>query len=229
MEQPDKPKPDHERSWKKTIEDISPWLKFAGWAITTAIASYALWLSIGGQSAEEAAKTLANQQSQQIIELQKTTPMGEITRMTLYGHTGNKSVVANLRNDPMLRQRIYSVTGTASDVPDNGNLFMVVHEYVTPTSAFNFTQYPYFITGVTLYGKSTEDQNWEAGEVYIGKQSAPNAQVSYRLTLYFCNSVDSAKIIAATQSNAAQAYGVSSLPYPSCKQLDSIFIIRGSK
>ena len=160
MEQPDKSKSGHDRSWKKKIEDISPWLKVAGWVITTAIAFTALWLSIMGQSAEEATKTLANQQSLQITELQKTTPMGEITRMTFYGHTGNKSVIANLRNDPILRQRIYNVAGTASDVPDNGNLFMVVHEYGTPTSSFNFTQYPFFITGVTLYGTSIEDQNW---------------------------------------------------------------------
>lgn len=202
--------------------------KISAWAVTTAVALAALGVSIYGISAQQVAKNLAQQQSNQIAGLQKTTPVGEIQHML--AHSGETPAsIADIRNDPVLRQQIYDLSGVSSDVPDNGSLFMVVHDYSQPTPYFSDPSTHYFITGITLSGKSVDNQRWSADGVYVGGPSAPNKPLSYRLTLYFCNSVDAKKIVAATSTSAAKNFGLPSLPYPTCRQLDSIFVIRAAK
>lgn len=226
--QPARAKNDHSRSEKKADREIPSWAKVLAWIATTAIAAAALGVSVYGCSAQESAKKLADEQSQQIAELQKTTPAGEITGMAA-SHPEHRPSITSTRDDPVLWQQVYNLSGVASDVPDNGSLFMVVHDYGQPTPFFDDPAAHFFITHVTLYSKSDTDQYWKAEGVYIGGQSPPTDPLSYRLTLYFCNSVDAQKIVVATRSRAARNYGLSSLPYPSCRQLDSIFVTRASR
>ena len=115
------------------------------------------------------------------------------------------------------------------NVPDNGSLFMVVHDYGQPEPYFSTSFNYYYIVDATLYYSGSAEENWKADGVYIGTVSAPSVPLSYRLTLYFCGSVDAEKMVAASQSSTIQNYGLRSLPYPSCKQLDSIFVTRGAK
>jgi hypothetical protein len=211
----------------KNSRDLPLKLKVLAWLATTLIAAAALGVSIKGCSAQDAAATLANEQAQQISELQKTTPTGNITSMVPYRPSKRQPPIAP-RKSPVLQQEIYNLSGTASNVPDNGTLFMVVHDYGQPKPYFSNSFNYYYITDVTLYYNGSVEESWKADGVYIGGASAPSAPLSYRLTLYFCNSVDAEKIVAATQSSTVQNYGLRSLPYPSCKQLDSIFVTRGS-
>jgi len=192
------------------------WLLILGWSITTLIAFGAVAISF---------KQYSVQQSQ-IAALQRTTPTGEITSMTAYRTSGSQPTVTNIRNDPVLRQQIYYLSGVASDVPDNGSLFMVVHEYNQEAAGINDPSNHYYITPVPLGGKSDTDQYWKGAEVYIGEHSTPKAPLSFRLTLYFCDSIDAEKIMKAISSSAVINFGIPSLPYPSCEQLDSIFVMR---
>jgi hypothetical protein len=219
----------HNSREEKARREIPSWAKVMAWLVTTAIAAAALILSVDGRSAQESAKKLADEQSQQITELQKTTPVGEITGMAAHHPQKHLPSITNIRNNPVLGQQIYDLSGVSSDVPDNGSLFIVVHDYGQPTLFFSDPPAHFFITHVTLYGKSGANQHWKAGGVYIGGQSVPKHPVSYRLTLYFCNSVDAEKMVVATRARAARNSGLRSLPYPSCKQLDSIFVTRASK
>jgi hypothetical protein len=215
---------------EKAHREAPSWPKVLAWFVTTFIAAAALAVSVYGHSAQESAKKLADEQSQQIAELQKTTPVGEITGMAAYHPRKQQPPITGIRHDPVLRQQIYDLSGVSSDVPDNGSLFMVVHDYGQPTPFFSDPSAHFFITHVTLYSKrSGTNQYWKSDGVYIGKKSAPKNPLSYRLTLYFCNSVDAEKILMASHSRAARNFGLRSLPYPSCKQLDSIFVTRGSK
>jgi hypothetical protein len=191
-------------------------LKILAWSVTTFITGAAVAISFLQYS----------EQRSQIAALQRTTPTGEITGMTAYRTSARQPTITNMRNDPELRQQIYDLSGVASDVPDNGNLFMVVHEYGQPTAGLNDPSNHYYITPVPLQGKSDTDQYWNASGVYIGERSVPNAPLSFRLTLYFCDSIDAGKIMKAISSTAVVNYGLLSLPYPSCKQLDSIFVTR---
>jgi len=219
----------HNSPEEKVHREIPSWAKFLAWFVTPAIAAAALTVSIYGCSAQESAKKLADEQRQQIAELQKTTPVGEITGMAAYHPRKPQPPITNIRSDPVLRQQIYDLSGVSSDVPDNGSLFMVVHDYGQPTPFFSDPSAHFFITHITLYSKSGTNQYWKAQGVYIGAQPAPENPLSYRLTLYFCNSVDAEKIVVATRTRAARNFGLPSLPYPSCKQLDSIFVTRASK
>jgi hypothetical protein len=194
-----------------------------GWA-TTLIALCALVVSILGYRVQLKSD---NEQNQQIAELQQTTPTGEITGMTAYRTSGHQPTITNLRNDPVLQQQIYSLSGVASDVPDNGTMYMVVHDYGQPTPGLEDPSNHYYVTPVTPFPTSNADQSWKDPRVYIGEKSAPKTALIFRLTIYFCDSVDAEKISEATGSTAVINYGLRSFPYPSCKQLDSIFVIRG--
>jgi hypothetical protein len=199
------------------------------WIVTTAMAVLALLVSVFGQWEQLSAKKLADEQRQQIAELQKTTPVGEITGIAAYHPGKHQHPITSIRDYPVLPQQIYDLSGVSSDVPDNGSLFMVVHDYGQPTPFFSNPSAHFFITHVTLYSKNDTHQYWKADGVYIGGQSAPEKPLSYRLTLYFCNSVDAQKMVVATRIRAARNIGLPYLRYPSCKQLDSIFVTRASK
>jgi hypothetical protein len=208
----------------KKEQGLSRRLIVLGWTVTTLIALGGWVVSGLGYWAQQ---KVDNEQNQQIAELQQTTPTGEITRMTAYRTSGQQFTITNIRNDPVLRQQVYNVSGEASDVPDNGTLFMVVHDYGQPTPMLDDPGNHYYITPVTLYGKSDADQTWEDSQVYIGESSAPRTALSFRLTLYFCDSVDAEEIMGVISRPTVLNYGLRSFPYPSCKQLDSIFVIRG--
>lgn len=219
-------------SGKANKREPPSWLAFGintGIATVAAAAAVAVFfLSYQEKSAADAAKRLAEQQSQQITELQATTPVGKITSMVAYRPSGHMPAVTGIRNDPVLQQRIYDLSGTASNVPDNGSLFMVIHDYGQLTQYFNNPSTSnFYITNVTLSSKNDIDQFWHANGVFIGESSTPDTPLSYRLTLYFCNSIDAAKIEDVTKSSTAGNFGLPSLPYPSCVQLDSIFVTRG--
>jgi hypothetical protein len=203
------------------------WYKVGAWLIPILISLGALSVSIASYSGQSSARKLDNEQSQQIIELQRTTPTGQITGMVPYHPSSGEKAIANIRRNPLIFQQIYGLRGRALNIPDNGDLFIVVHNYGQRTSSFSETYSRFFLTPVNLtFGRSTVNQNWEAPGVYIGSKSAPTSVVSYRLSLYFCNSADSQKISIALQSEANRNAGLSSLPYPSCRQLDSIFVRR---
>jgi hypothetical protein len=209
-------KPDRREQAEEKKKTLPRWLLILGWSVTTLIACGAVAISFRQYSAQQ----------NQIAALQRTTPTGEITSMTAYRISGRQPTVTNMRNDPVLRQQIYYLSGVASDVPDNGSLFMVVHEYNESAAGINDPSNHYYITPVPLGGKSDTDQYWKGAEVYIGERSAPETPLSFRLTLYFCDSIDAEKIMKVTSSTAVINYGLPSLPYPSCKQLDSIFVMR---
>jgi hypothetical protein len=200
------------------------WLKISGWPVTNIIAFISVIIAF---IAVAISFEQYSAQRSQIAALQRTTPTGEITGMTAYRTSGRQLTITNMRNDPVLRQQIYDLSGVASDVPDNGNLFMVAHEYGQLTTGLNDPSNHYYITPVPLQGKSDTDQYWNVSEVYIGERSAPDSSSSFRLTLYFCDSVDAEEIVKAISSTAVDKYGLLSLPYSSCKQLDSIFVTRG--
>jgi hypothetical protein len=191
------------------------WLLVLAWSITTLITCSAVAISFEQYLVQQ----------NQIAALQRTTPTGEITGITAYRASGSNPAVINMRNDPMLQQQVYYLSGVASDVPDNGSLFMVVHEY-NEEAGINDPSNNYYITAVPLGGKSDADQYWKGAEVYIGEHSTPKAPLNFRLTLYFCDSVDAEKIMKTIRSATVINYGLTSLPYPSCRQLDSIFVIR---
>jgi len=222
------------REEKEEKKNRLPLLVIAlGWLVTTLIASGALWDSNKAYTAqqatykaEKATEKLANEQSQQIAALLRTTPTGEITSIAAYRASGRLTTIANVRNNPFLHQQIYDLSGVVSDIPYNGALFMVVHDYGQPASSLSNPSNHYYVTPVTLSDKGNADQQWKASQVYIGQRSAPKTALSYRLTLYFCNSADTGKIMAAISSSAVQNFGLQSFPYPSCKQLDSIFVTR---
>ena len=211
----------------KDSRDLPLKYKVLTWLATTLVAVAGLVISIKGYSAQDKTATLATEQTQQISELQKTTPTGNITGMIPYRPSKRQPPIA-VRKNPVLQQEVYNLSGTALNVPDNGSLFMVVHDYGQPQSYFGNSFNYYYIVGVTLYYSGSAEENWKADGVYIGAVSAPSVPLSYRLTLYFCGSVDAEKMVAASQSSTVQNYGLRSLPYPSCKQLDSIFVTRAA-
>jgi hypothetical protein len=193
------------KKWKHSVET-------AKWVVPIAIALVAAVIAV----------LQFYEQSQQIAALQRTTPTGEMTGMTVYHNSGRQPAVLNFRDAPVLRQQIYTLHGTTSNVPDDGSLFMVIHDYGKLSQGLSDPGIDYYITPVTPSGIN----NWSTN-VYIGEKTAPKVALSYRLTLYFCNSIDAAKILAVTRSKAIRNRGLSSLPYPSCKQLDSIFVTKG--
>jgi hypothetical protein len=127
-----------------------------------------------------------NEQNQQIAELRQTTPTREITRMIAYRKSGHEPTIINVRNDPVLRQQVYNLSGVASDVPDNGAMFMVVHDYGLPTLGVDGPSNHYCVTPVTPLPTNNADQPWKDLGVYIGEKSAPETALTFRLTLYFC-------------------------------------------
>jgi len=213
-----------ERSEGTKEQRFSRWLIILAWSVTTIMALGGGVVSVLGYLAQQ---KVDNEQSQQIAELQQTTPTGEITRMIAYRKSGHEPTITNVRNDPVLRQQVYNLSGVASDVPDNGAIFMVVHDYGLPTLGVDDPSNHYYVTPVTPLPTNNADQPWKGLGVYIGEKSAPETALTFRLTLYFCGSVDAEKISEATGRAAVLNYGLRSFPYPSCKQLDSIFVIRG--
>jgi hypothetical protein len=209
-------KPDNRGEGDEKKKSLPRWILILSWSVTTFIAFGAVAISFEQYSV----------QRNQIAALQRTTPSGEITSMIAYRTSGSQPTVTNMRNDPVLRQQTYYLSGTASDIPDNGSLFMVVHEYNVAAAGINDPSNHYYITAVSLGGKSDADQYWKRAEVYIGENSTPKTPLNFRVTLYFCDSIDAEKITKAISSTAVVNYGLPSLPYPSCKQLDSIFVMR---
>jgi hypothetical protein len=194
-------------------------LKVLGWIVTTGIALAGLVVAL---EVEASTKTLSNAQTQQIKQLERATPTGTIVKLIPYHPLpGHAAPVTDVRHDPVLTQQVYNVYGTASNIPDNGGLFMVIHFYGERLTPFN-REAPQFFLVPALPGF---DQRWKAAGIYIGTKSPPKAE-SYRLSLYFCNSVDSEKIFAAIKKSRVKNYGLPYLSYPSCKQLDSIFVRR---
>jgi hypothetical protein len=173
-------------------------------------------------------------QARQIAQLQRTTPTGLISTITPYepGPGVSNAPIANVRNDPFIPQQIENMSGQAWNVPDNGELFLVVHNYGGRYQNQVEKQSRYFLTPVNVtFGTSDDAQTWNAPGVYFGGPNAPSTSTSYRLTLYFCNSVDSAQIFSVLnkKTNGIEANrnaGFTSLSYPSCTQLDSIFVQR---
>lgn len=197
--------------------------KFLGWVATTVISLGALGISIFTYFAGAPARELTRDQIQQIIELERATPTGQITGMIPYRPTSHPHAISNIRDYPVVFQQIYSMSIRANHIPDNGQLFIVVHSYgqaITSYSRF----YP--IQAHLVFGVGAVDQKWEA-MAYIGPGSAPGAAPqTYRVSLYFCNSLDSEKISNAMLKRANRNYGLLDLNYPSCRELDSIFVRR---
>jgi|ERR1035438_827700 hypothetical protein len=218
------------RNWLKKAHRKIAWDKFGAWFATTVISVCALLVSMYGCSAENSARKLNNEQAQQIAELQKTTPTGQIARLVPYHPSRGLATITRVRHNPLVLEQIYNLYGRASDIPDNGDLYIVVHNYGERTSTFNETHSRFYLTQVDLmFGASPVDQSWEAPGVYIGGESASSSVASYRLSLYFCDSVDSEKISEALRNQADRNAGLLSLPYPSCRQLDTIFVRRGKR
>lgn len=198
-----------------------------GWIVTTFVALGALYVA---RTSANSANRLNDAQSQQIMRLEKTTPTATITEMVPYDSSRTHTpVLTNVRRDPTLQQQIYNMYGTASNVPDNGNLFIDIHFYGERITDFNQGAPQFYLVPVRLkFGKSVVAQRWEAAGVYIGAKAPPSNVTTYRLSLYFCNSIDSKKIFTAIKKPAIKNYGFRYLSYPSCKQLDSIFVRRGT-
>ena len=203
--------------------------KFVAWFITTTVSTVALVLAILALQEQHPAEVLSQDQIQQLMELQRTNPTGTITAITPYqGHSVGKAVIKDVRDDPLLPDQIGNLGGSASNVPANGDLFVVVHSYGGRTSGLEDTPSLYFFTPVTpLFGTSVVNQRWLAPGVYFGGKVAPTTVTFYGVSLYFCDSPDSALIFAAIANPVKQNAGFLTMPYPSCKQLDSIFVRRG--
>lgn len=201
--------------------------KIFGWTITTVIAGAAL---VVAWTSANSTKTLNSVQARQIRQLERATPTGTITELEPYQSSrGHAAVLTNVRSDPLLPQQIYNVHGTASNVPDNGSLYMVIHFYGERQTDFNRGRPQYYLVAANLrFGKSVVNQRWAADGIYIGTKAAPRSVTSYRLSLYFCNSIDSKEIRVAIQKPTIRNFGLPDLPYPSCRQLDSIFVRRGT-
>jgi hypothetical protein len=208
---------------KARKKHLLAYVKVLGWAATTALALYSLYQtheSDAAQNVTDASQKAANlAQIQQIQALERTTPTGEITSMTANQPKGSDSRVGGLRQDPLLRQQIYDLSGVAYNVPDNGTLFVFVHDYSLGR---------YFINDASPGLSSGSRLDWSADNVYIGGQTPPSETLSYRVTLYFCNSVDANAINSQHALLSVLNNGLKELSYPSCRQLDSIFVRRAS-
>lgn len=150
------------KHWKTTALVIA-------WFATTSLSVAALVVAIPGYGAANSAKKLNEEQSQQIIELQRTTPTGEITSIVPYQQRPNGSnAVKDVRQNPFVPQEINNVYGLAQNVPDDGDLFMVVHNYGTRTTHLQDIPSLYYVTPVNQsFGASTVDERWESPGVYI--------------------------------------------------------------
>lgn len=200
--------------------------KLVGGVVTILISLAALVVSIYTLVVGAPARKLTQDQIQQIIDLERATPTGQITAMIPYRPTSHPHAILNVRGDPLVFQQVYSLSVRANHVPDNGNLFIIVHNY--GQSAASYSRF-YAIEVHVVFGKGAVGQNWKAKMVYIGPRSAPGSPQTYRVRLYFCNSLDSEKISHAMRERANQNYGLLYLNYPSCRQLDSIFVRRASQ
>jgi len=173
-------------------------------------------------------------QDRQIAQLQRTTPTGQINTITPYKPTPGvpAAPITDVRSYPFISQQIQNVSGQAWNIPDNGDLFVVVHNYGGRSQSQTETPSRYFLTPADItFGTSDDAQAWNAPAVYFGPSKAPSTTTSYRLTLYFCNSVDSAQIniVLNKKTNGIEAKriaGFTFLSYPSCTQLDSVFVQR---
>jgi hypothetical protein len=221
---------DNHDSWfKKRRIWLRQWLK-KNWKESTA------WLISVFISAAVLVTTwqFNSLQERQIAQLQRTTPTGQINTITAY-HPGPgvpDAPITDVRNDPFIPQQIENISGQVWNVPDNGELFVDVHNYGERYQNQTETQSRYFLTLANIaYGTSDEAVTWKAPGVYFGGPGAPSSSTGYRLTLYFCNSVDSAQIDIVLNKKTHgieldRNAGFASLPYPSCTQLDSIFVQR---
>lgn len=196
-----------------------------GWVVTTLISLITVVVAYRTLQTGLPASKLSQDQIQQLINLQKATPTGQITAMTPYPPSRHAQAISNIRQDPFVFQQVYSLSIRANHIPDNGQLFIMVHVYGQTTGPYS-TFYP---TQVNLvFGKQPINQNWKAPRVYLGTPSAPKSTETYRVSLYFCNSLDSVKLSKAANSPHKRNYGLRYLNYPSCRQLDSIFVRRAS-
>lgn len=217
---------DNEGSWlkKRQIWLKNNWKGFLAWLIP-------VFISVGVLVTTWQFNTA---QDRQIAQLQRTTPTGQINTITPYKPAPGTSAapITDVRSYPFISQQIENVSGQAWNIPDNGDLFVVVHNYGGRSQSQTETPSRYFLTPANLmFGKSDDAQVWNAPAVYFGSSKAPSTVTSYRLTLYFCNSVDSAQIslVLSKKTNGIEANriaGFTFLSYPSCTQLDSVFVQR---
>lgn len=217
----------------KPLSKLSKWFKenwkiiavVAGWVITTVISVVALVVAIPGYGDAVSATKLSNEQSAQIIRLELSTPTGEIAEIVPHDQ-GHATAVTGVRRDPFIPQQINDLSGAAQNVPDNGDLFVVVHNYGTTTTHLQDIPSLYFITPANQSGADTANEEWKSPGVYIGGPDASTPRKYYRITLYFCDSRDSAAISIALRNEVNRNKGFPSFPYSSCNQLDSIFVRR---
>lgn len=189
--------------------------KVAAWAVTTCISLVALWL--------------AYPQHQQLADLQRTNPTARIDSITRQGtDLSDTATVTDVEDNPFVPQRIVDIRGAAHNVPDNGDLFIVLHSYgARQAGTKSDIQSKFFFTPANLtFGATVNDQQWIAPAVYIGEDRSPKEEASYRVSLYFCNSTDSGAIHRNISDLRARDKGLDSIPGSSCKQLDSIFVRR---
>ena len=184
---------------------------------------FALAVSVLSYQAEAPARKLTQDQIQGIIDLQRSTPKGRISAIRPHGRP---DAVSNMRRDPSILQQVYTVNVTADHIPDNGQLFIMVHNYGQGSGPYA----RFFPTQVKLiFRKAPVGRYWRAGTVYMGLPASPKRTQTYRVSLYLCNSRDAARITHANATRHAQNYGLQFLRYPSCQELDSIFVRRVSQ
>ena len=119
------------------------------WLITTGISVWALIVAIPGADAARSSQKLNEEQSNQIMELQRITPTGAITAIVPYqSGSYNRIAIKDIRHNPVVPGQINDISGDAENVPDNGDLFMVVHNYGRRTNQLAEKPSLYFITPV---------------------------------------------------------------------------------
>src|SRR6266542_1907449 len=168
---------------------------------------------------------LNDKQSARLNALERTTPVGKIKSISKFQTEPQASGNLNeTDNYPFVPQQIVDLRGTSKTVPDNGDLWIVLHQYSNRESGtlVESSSLYYFTPANLLYGTSVVDQSWIAPGVSVGPSETPSEEASYRISLYFCSSSDSATIAGKLKNKKQRNAGLISIPGSSCKQLDSI-------